>query len=86
MPKIPQLLSGHITLEVECLDQLSLNGHIGKLATPGGLVTFMGEQLGKPIPSSLVLGQVTQKFREAVRLQADPGVDSDLRSLTTGNA
>jgi hypothetical protein len=54
MPSIPELLNGHVTLEVECLDRLYLNGYIGPLATPGGLVTFMREQLGKPIPSPVV--------------------------------
>jgi hypothetical protein len=33
MATIPELLDGHITLEVECLDRLYLNGYIGKLAT-----------------------------------------------------
>ena len=70
MPSIPELLSGHVTLEVECLDRLYLNGYIGRLATPGWLVTFMREQLGKPIPSPVVLGQVTEKFREAVKAKA----------------
>jgi len=67
MASIPELLDGHVTLEVECLDRLYLNGYIGPLATSGGLVTFMREQLGKPIPSPVVLGQVTEKFREAVK-------------------
>ena len=71
MANIPELLSGHVTLEVECLDRLYLNGYIGKLATPGGLVTFMREQLGKPIPSPVVLGQVTERFREAVKIKAE---------------
>jgi hypothetical protein len=46
---------------------------IGGLATPGGLVTFLRVQLGKPmpIPSPVVLGQVSEKFREAVRAQAE---------------
>jgi hypothetical protein len=67
MPSIPELLSEHVTLEVECLDRLYLNGYIGPLATSGGLVTFMREQLDKPIPSPVVLGQVSEKFREAVK-------------------
>lgn len=46
MASIPELLSGHITLEVECLDRLYLHGYIGSLATSGGLVTFMREQFG----------------------------------------
>ena len=71
MANIPELLSGHVTLEVECLDRLYLNGYIGKRATPGGLVTFMREQLGKPIPSPVVLGQVTERFREAVKINAE---------------
>jgi hypothetical protein len=71
MASIPELLNGHVTLEVECLDRLYLNGYIGPLATSGGLVTFMREQLGKPIPSPVVLGQVTEKFREAVKTMAE---------------
>src|SRR5205807_3068874 len=71
MASIPELLSEHVTLEVECLDRLYLNGYIGPLATSGGLVTFMREQLHKPIPSPVVLGQVTEKFREAVKAMSE---------------
>jgi len=71
MPSIPELLQHHITLEVECLDRLYLNGYVGSLATPGGLVTFLREQLGKPIPSPAVLGQVSEKFRAAVKALAE---------------
>src|SRR5215469_2911774 len=71
MATIPELLDGHITLEVECLDRLYLNGYIGKLATGPGLMMFMRGQLGKPIPSPVVLGQVSEKFRQAVKAQAD---------------
>ena len=71
MASVPELLNGHVTLEVECLDRLYLNGYIGPLATSGGLVTFMREQLGKPVPSPVVLGQITEKFREAVKVLAE---------------
>jgi hypothetical protein len=71
MPSIPELLKDHVTLEVECLDRLYLNGYIGPLATSGGLVTFMRQQLGKPIPSPVVLGQITEKFRDAVKAMAE---------------
>src|SRR5215472_18877056 len=70
MATIPELLDGHVTLEVECLDRLYLNGYIGKLATGPGLVFFMRDQLGKPIPSPAVLGQVSERFREAVKALA----------------
>ena len=71
MATIPELLDGHVTLEVECLDRLYLNGYIGKLATGPGLVFFMREQLGKPIPSPVVLGQISEGFREAVKALAE---------------
>src|SRR5450755_5185857 len=71
MASIPELLKDHVTLEIECPDRLYLNGYIGRLATSGGLVTFMQQQLGKPIPSPVVLGQVTEKFRAAVKAQAE---------------
>jgi hypothetical protein len=67
MATIPELLDGHVTLEVECLDRLYLNGYIGKLATRIGLMIFMREQLQKPVPSPVVLGQITERFREAVK-------------------
>ena len=71
MATIPELLDGHVTLEVECLDRLYLNGYIGKLATGPGLVFFMREQLDKPVPSPVVLGQISERFREAVKALAE---------------
>ena len=44
MTSIPELLDGHVTLEVEYLDRLYLNGYIGPLATSDGLVTVMRER------------------------------------------
>src|SRR6266566_5236049 len=70
MTTIPELVDGHITLEVECLDRLYLNGYIGKLATGAGLSMFMRFQLGMPVPSPVVLGRVSERFREAVKAQA----------------
>ena len=68
---IQELLDGHVTLQVECLDGLYLNGYFGALATQGRLVTFRRVQLGKPVPSPVVRGQVSEKFREAVKAQAE---------------
>ncbi len=71
MATIPELLDGHVTLEVECLDRLYLNGYIGKMATGAGLSMFMRFQLGKPVPSPAVLGQVSENFRNAVKAEAE---------------
>ena len=71
MATIPELLDGHVTLEVECVDRLYLNGYIGKLATGPGLSMFMRFQLEKSVPSPVVLGQVSERFRNAVKTQAE---------------
>jgi hypothetical protein len=64
MANINELLQGHVTLEVECLDRLYLNGYVPSLATGGGLIRFLTGHLGKPIPSPVVLGQITQSWVE----------------------
>src|ERR1022692_4040378 len=51
MATIPELLDGHITLEVECLDRLYLNGYIGRLATGPELSMFMRNQLAVHVDS-----------------------------------
>jgi hypothetical protein len=71
MANINDLLSGHVTLEVECIDRLYLNGYVGKLATSGGLWGFLREHLGKPVPSPVVLGQITQRFVAALQQYAE---------------
>lgn len=67
MANINELLKGHVTLEVECIDRLYLNGYLPSLATGGGLIRFLTEHLGKPIPSPALLGQITQGWVEAVK-------------------
>lgn len=75
MPNIDELLRDHVTLEVECMDRIYLNGYVPKLQTGGQLVTFMLERLGKPIPSPSLLGKITQGFVGAVKqFAADNGI------------
>jgi hypothetical protein len=42
MASIPERLNGHISLEVECLDRLDLNGYIANLAAGPQLPYYMG--------------------------------------------
>ena len=62
MANINELLDGHVTLEVESLDRLYLNGYIEELVVGGQLRRFLKQQLGKPYPSPALLGQMTQDF------------------------
>jgi hypothetical protein len=70
MANINELLQGHVTLEVECLDRLYLSGYVPSLATGGGLIGFLTAHLGKFIPSPVVLHKITQSWVEAVKRQA----------------
>src|SRR3954467_11072916 len=65
------MLDGDVTLELERIHRLYLNGYVGKLATSGGLYLFLSEHLGKPVPSPGVLGQITQRFVEELKAYAE---------------
>jgi len=71
MLTVKEILTDRITLDIECVDRVYLNGYVKHLQLPGGLITFIREQMGFPIPSPMVLPPVTKAFREAVEKFAD---------------
>ena len=68
MITVAQLLDEHVSLDIECVDRLYLNGYVPSLQTPQGLVSFMRAHLGKPVPSPALLGRMTSSFCNAVEL------------------
>ena len=66
MQTLKDVLTGKVILDIECVDRVYLNGYVKYLQLPGGLITFIREQLGFPIPSPIVLPPVTDAFRKAV--------------------
>lgn len=66
MLTIKDILTDKVALDIECVDRVYLNGYVKYLQLPGGLITFIREQMGYPIPSPLVLPKPTQAFRKAV--------------------
>jgi hypothetical protein len=66
-PTIGELLDGHVTLTVECLDRLYLNGYVPMLQVPGQLVTFLTKHRGATIPSPALLEAITTRFVREVR-------------------
>jgi len=81
MLTIKDVLSNKLTLDLECVDRVYLNGYVKNLQLPGGLITFMREQMNCPIPSPIVLPRVTKVFREAVEQYA---VDHGLQIVEFG--
>ena len=75
MPNINDLLRDHVTLEVECIDRLYLNGYIPTLQTGRQLVSFLREGRGQMIPSPALLNRTTEQFVATVKkFEADNGV------------
>ena len=50
MRNVNELLCEHVTLEVDCLDRIYLNGYVPTLQMGGQLVKFLTKHLGLPKP------------------------------------
>lgn len=63
---VNDLLDGHVTLDIECLDRIYLNGYVPNLQVAGQVVSFMTQHLGCPIPSPAIMERIGTAFRGAV--------------------
>lgn len=70
MPTVHEILPGKITLDIECVDRVYLNGYVKNLQMPGGVINFIREQFGWPIPSPKGMYLTSDKFRQAVEQYA----------------
>jgi hypothetical protein len=66
MPSIKEVLRDKVSLDVRSVDRVLLNGWVKNLQMPGGVVTFIREQRGWPIPSPAMLTNLSTGFRAAV--------------------
>jgi hypothetical protein len=64
------VLDGHVTLDLQCLDRIYLNGYVPNLQVGGQIVQFLAGQ-GFPIPSPAVVARIGDRFRDAVRRLAE---------------
>jgi hypothetical protein len=63
---VGELLDGHVTLDLECLDRIYLNGYVPTLQVGGQVVSFMTAHLKQPIPSPAIMEKIGTRFRRAV--------------------
>jgi hypothetical protein len=61
------MVAGHVRLDISCLDRIYLTGFVSKLQTPGGVVYFLHDHRGNPIPSPAVFEQIGNRFRASMR-------------------
>lgn len=71
MPNLQDILPGKISLDIECVDRVYLNGYVKTLQMAGGVVNFIREQFNWPIPSPKALYQMTEDFKKAVEGYAE---------------
>ena len=72
-PNIETILRDHVTLTVDCIDRLYLNGYVPTLQTSGQLCWFLRDHLGNPIPSPALLRPLHDRFVRAVTTFAEAG-------------
>jgi hypothetical protein len=62
-----EMVAGHVTLDISCIDRLYLNGYVPGLQTPGGIIYFFHEHRGKPIVSPSLFEPIGEKFRKDMK-------------------
>src|SRR5712692_386315 len=67
MPNVAEIIKGHVTLEVQCVDRLYLNGYVPRLLTEGGVVAFLRQAGGQAVPSPAIFGHITDRFKTRLR-------------------
>ena len=70
MPNVAELIKEHVTLTVDCVDRVYLNGYVPVLYSSGGVVSFL-RQRGATIPSPALFGQITEAFKQDLRAWCD---------------
>jgi hypothetical protein len=64
---VADLLEEEVSLEVECVDWLYLNGYVPALQHEGGVMAFFRGHRGKPIVSPALMSDLTGRFVKAVK-------------------
>jgi len=70
MPNVAELIKEHVTLTVDSIDRVYLNGYVPTLYSSGGVVSFL-RQRGATIPSPALFRQITEAFKEELRAWCD---------------
>jgi len=72
---INEVLDGHVSLQVDCVDRLYLNAYCPILQVGGQVACFLTGHLGNPVPSPTLFHQMGNRFRRDVdRFAAGAGV------------
>lgn len=68
---VSDVLTEHVTFEVECFDRMYLNCYVPGLQYAHGLVGYVHRQLGLPIASTAPLAKISKAFDAAIHQFSD---------------
>ena len=71
MTNVNEILDGHVSLQIQCLDRIYLNGYVPNLQVSGQVANFMTKHLGKNIPSPAIMEKIGTAFRRDVSTFAE---------------
>lgn len=72
---VNDVLDGHVSLEVECVDRMLCNAYVPGLQVAGQVVTFLTRHLGNPVPSPALFNQIGNRFvRDVKAFAASNGI------------
>src|SRR5881394_2929098 len=71
MPNVETLLRDHVTLKIDCIDRLYLNGYVELLQRPQNLWWFLHEHLGFPVVSPQLLKRLVDRFVQSIHAFAE---------------
>src|SRR6185295_14817908 len=63
---VAEILTKHVTFELEAIDRMYLNGYVPSLQTGGGVVYFLKEHLGARVPSTMMVAPLSDRFVKAI--------------------
>ncbi len=73
---VAEILTNHVTFELEAIDRMYLNAYVPSLQTGGGLVYFLKTQLGVRVPSTVMVAPMSERFVKALeRFVETQGID-----------
>ena len=71
LPSVAEILSDHVTFELESIDRVFLNLYVPELQHEHGFIKFCRDHLGYPYPSTALVAPRTRRFVAAVEALAE---------------
>jgi hypothetical protein len=63
---VAEILDNHVTLDLEGIDRMYLNGYVPSVQSGGGFVHFVREQLDCRVPSTVMIAPMSRNFGAAI--------------------